>query len=86
MLKLPKHRRFEYIPRYSSPDAKDRIKFQRKTCHHPRSGRGLMFYLILAVAFFLIYLYISRGISLKKPAPVQLSPENAVQTPETNSP
>jgi len=86
MLRLPKNRRFEYIPRFSSPDAKDRIKFQRKTYHQPRSGRRLSFYLILAGAFFLIYLYISRGVSHKAPEPVILSPENVILTPEKQNP
>ena len=84
MLRFPKHRKFGYTPRFAAPDTKDRIKFQRKTIHRPGSGRGLMFYLILAVAFLLIYLYINHGISLKKPDPVILNPENAVETLEND--
>lgn len=86
MLRIPKNRRFNLTARYSEPDTRDRIKFTRKTFHNPGKGRGIMFYLVLAAAFFLIYMYISNGISLRNPDNIQLQPENAIETQETELP
>ena len=59
--KSPRIRRFEYTPRYSSPDRRERMKFQRKTFHRPGRGKNAVYFLILILVFFMIYLYLNDG-------------------------
>ncbi len=64
--KSPRHRRFQYTPQYTASDREERLKFSAKTRYHRYGGaRNPWFYFLLAAAFFLIYLYIRGGLSLK---------------------
>ena len=59
--KSPNIRRFEYTPRHSSPDRRERMKFNRKTVHQPRAGKNTLYFLLLILVFFLIYLFLNDG-------------------------
>ena len=76
--KSPKIRRFDYSPRYTEPGRQERMRFKRKTLYHPRSGRNLLYYFVLAAVFFLIYLYIRGGVIGYNTKTVNLTDKDAV--------
>lgn len=78
------HRRFSYTPRYSKPDLKDRVKFTRKTLHRPRGGKSIWFYLILAIAFMLVYLYMRSGRLPSTPDRIPVTSQDAVVPDESH--
>ncbi len=77
-LKTPKVRRFDYKPRYSSPDRRERMKFRSKTYYERHGGKSLMYYLVLIIFFLLLYLYLRGGSFSIKPKAVKLTDEDAL--------
>ncbi|NQS97054.1 MAG: hypothetical protein HQ591_01225 [candidate division Zixibacteria bacterium] len=75
-----KNRRFQYTPRFAKPEEEERFSFKRKTLYQPRAAKSPVFYLILAAAFFLLYLYLNGGAILSRMERPTLSPEDAVIT------
>jgi len=59
--KPPRIRRFDYSPRYSAPDRRERMKFPRKTLYRPGRGKNVVYFLMLILVFLLIYLYLNDG-------------------------
>ena len=74
-----KNRRFQYTPRFAKTE-EERLRFKRKTLYQPRAAKSPVFYLILAAAFFLIYLYLNGGAILSRMEKPTLNPEDAVIT------
>ena len=80
-----KNRRFQYTPRFAKPEEEERFHFKRKTLYQPRKAKSPLYYLALAVAFFLIYLYLNGGAILSKTEKVTLTPEDAVTAEPVSS-
>ena len=58
----PRYRRFHYTPKYVVPDRQERLKISEKSRYHRHSAfRNPFFYVILLIAFFLIFFYLKSG-------------------------
>ena len=82
----PKNRRFNYRPRFIKSEGDKRISFKRKTSYQPHAARNPLFYFALAIAFFLIYLYLTGGNLPTKPDKITVTSEDAVQVEQNITP
>ncbi len=84
--KPPKHRRFQYQPKYVAPQREERLKFSGKIRYHRYgAGRNAWYFVLLALAFLLIYFYLSGGFSFNsKIDRITLSPNDAASAVDTS--
>ena len=82
----PRNRRFDYKPRFIKSEGDKRISLRRKTMYQPHTARNPLYYLALAIAFFLIYLYLTGGNLPSKPDKISVTSEDAVQVEQNITP